>query len=298
MPNSSLTPFDWFKFADNAYSNPSTTIPSGWESVSNIPVGLLNGSNGYQASVFMNPSTGEIVIAHRGSDEKQDWIKADSSLISDKWIKKLNVQFHNAQKLTEYIMGQYPNANISHTGHSLGGWLSQMVGLANAQQAVSIDSPGALNQINLMNKILTKNGFAGACNDPKAFITAFQSRTNPVNTNLFAQHIVEPILLFNETILQKIETLTSLKKYYDSLDFHSREFIKTAYDTNTGLLKYENSFNQFLQQLVLSGALAVVKARTQQTAKLEQQLKPYSNKTSNAISQLESAVLTYKPRTN
>ena len=298
MPNSSLTPFDWFKFADNAYSDPSTTIPTGWEPVSNIPAELLKGSNGYQASVFINPSTGEIVIAHRGSDETKDWIKANSALISDKLTKKLNVQFQNAQKLTEYIMGQYPNANIRHTGHSLGGWLAQMVGLANAHQAVSIDSPGVLNQIKLMNKILAKNGFAGACNDPKVFITAFQSRTNLVNTNPFGQQIVEPIPLFNETILQKIATFTSLKKIYDSFDFHSREFIKNAYDTNTGLLKYENSFKKLLQQLLLSIAVAVVKTRNQQTAKTEQQLKPYSDKTSNAINQLESVVSTYKPRTN
>ena len=300
MINTNVTPYDWFRFADNAYAGPSTEVPSGWEEVTGIPDGLLNQSTGYQAVVFRNINSGEIIISHRGSDELIDWKSANIQLVNG----KLNPQFQNAQNLTEYIMAYYPNSTINHTGHSLGGWLSQMVGLANGQNAVSIDSPGALSQINLMNQILSDNEFTGACNNPESFITAFQSMTNPVNTKPFAKHIVQPVLLFPESFWSRVYTMHSLSSYLASGYFHTLGFIQKAFDINTGLLKFNSQYNQAYNHALtlaasnyaLSTAGLVVKSRNEQSATSENLLQPSTLKTSNVISQLENTICIYNPR--
>ena len=305
MINTNVTPYDWFRFADNAYDKPITEVPSGWEVVTGRTAELLNASTGSQAVVFRNSLSGEIIISHRGSDTNltgllKDWIGTDSQLVTG----ELNRQFQDARNLTNYIRDLYPNSTINHTGHSLGGWLSQMMGLAYGQNAVSIDSPGTLSQINLMNQILSDNGFPGACNNPESFITAFQSMTNPVNTNPFAKHIVQPVLLFPESFWSRVYTMHSLSSYLASGYFHTLGFIQKAFDINTGLLKYNSQYNQAYNHALtlaasnyaLSTAGLVVKSRNEQSATSENLLQPSTLKTSNAISQLEKTVYIYSPR--
>lgn len=297
MSLTSLTPLDWFKFADNAYVDPVTSVPEGWVVVSGIPKELSNPGNGYQAVVFENLETGEIIVSHRGSEFDEftkDWITTDGALLTG----ALNNQFTNARKLTQYVRAMFPNAPIGQTGHSLGGWLAQMVGMANGQKAVSIDAPGALDQIRLMDYILAKDGFSGSCKNASEVITAFQSRMNPVNTNSFGEHIVEPIPLFDENARQKIMTLKSFKMYLASGYFHTRGYINKAFNTQTGLLKFNPSYNQqFINSQALSTAAAVAsKVRNQVEPAEEVKLLPGTVKTSESIDKLVSVVYTYQPR--
>lgn len=93
--------------------------------------------SGYQGAVYQRVETGEIIVAHRGTEfERQtmaDLVKADGLMVTSRF----NPQADDAialtgeaiQKAREFALASgTPQPTITHTGHSLGGTLAQISG--------------------------------------------------------------------------------------------------------------------------------------------------------------------------
>lgn len=164
------SPLDYLKFADNTYSDPMQGIPSGWKVIQRVE----NNKTSHSAVVYRNETTGEIVIAHKGSVETQDFLVDDALIASG----KLPPQLILALRLTKEIIKSYPNAKISQTGHSLGAFLAELTATWYNQKAVTFDGPGNGMQIDKLNKIKKLLGKKTESSD----ITSYISDPNLVNS--------------------------------------------------------------------------------------------------------------------
>lgn len=83
-------------------------------------------SNGFSANVYENTDSGEIIIAFAGTNALvTDFARANIPMATDLWT---SVQLEHAAELTAKVIEQYGNkANITFTGHSLGGGLASLM---------------------------------------------------------------------------------------------------------------------------------------------------------------------------
>ena len=137
-------------FSDNAYGMPggalSHSLQKSWRQMSVKSNFLESSLTGFRAHVYHNETKKEVVIAFAGTtfsdtrDRKACWDIATGSLPQ---------QFWNASALYDEVTQQTKikniQANISFTGHSLGGALAQYMAIAAQEQgcpAVSFGGAG------------------------------------------------------------------------------------------------------------------------------------------------------------
>lgn len=91
----------------------------------------MDRSSGYQGTIYQRIDTGEIVVAHRGTEQlAQDGVLADAGMV----LTRANLQARDAIELTrralEIAKNQAPpggdSPEVTVTGHSLGGCLAQI----------------------------------------------------------------------------------------------------------------------------------------------------------------------------
>lgn len=115
----------------------------------------MDRSSGYQGAIYQRKDTGEIVVAHRGTEfDRQplkDGVAADGGMV----LARANQQANDAIELTRHaldiakknVAGYKPPPEVTVTGHSLGGCLAQITAhkfhlrgeTFNAYGAVSLD---------------------------------------------------------------------------------------------------------------------------------------------------------------
>ena len=129
-------------FAQAVYDEPATV------SVANATGGqdtfqrvdqILASVGGFYGAAFK--SNNQIVIAYRGTQEPLDYV-ADSSWAFGSPDFPLRDQVRDASTLLARVRAAYPAANITLTGHSLGGALAQIIGLASGYAVTGFNAPG------------------------------------------------------------------------------------------------------------------------------------------------------------
>ena len=148
-------------FSDNAYGTPggalAHSLRDSWRRMqSTIDAGYLdNPDTGFRAHVYLNETKKEVVIAFAGTTFSD---KRDRKACWDIATGRLPQQFWNASdlydKVTQQMKIENMQAQISFTGHSLGGALAQYMAIA-AQgcPAVNFGGPGVLDALgNLRSK--------------------------------------------------------------------------------------------------------------------------------------------------
>jgi hypothetical protein len=143
-------------FGANAYGGPASShlkhdLPGSWKQM-NLPIDpirLDNPVTGFQAHVYHNEMTKEVVIAFSGTR-----MTDVGDLSADKAIfcGKLPQQFYDARalyRLVENVLRrERKQARISFTGHSLGGALAQYMAIeAKGRPAVTFGAPGILDSL-------------------------------------------------------------------------------------------------------------------------------------------------------
>jgi hypothetical protein len=118
---------------------------NGFSRVDNFNSYTNNPITSFEAAVYVREINGatEVVIAYKGSKELKDFYNSDRQLATG----KMPEQVSDAMSLYDAVNAYYQNANISLTGHSLGGTLAQIVAFdvyketGNAIETVAIGAP-------------------------------------------------------------------------------------------------------------------------------------------------------------
>lgn len=188
---SMITDEEYQKLSDHSYEG----LPvgekldgkvSGWEVIDSVGESGASYISGFDATVYQNKQTDQIVIAYRGTDDLPDygtdaadvvggrykylqeqveggWSWWDytpmgiGSQVSNEIQYKMN-PFYQAEELYTKVRDQYPNANISLTGHSLGGAEAQLVAAKYDVNAVTFSAPSVMNLLTDDVEKKAKNG--------------------------------------------------------------------------------------------------------------------------------------------
>jgi len=153
------TTAEYSLFGDNAYGGPAGSklkheLPGSWK-IMQLPVAsvyLDNPVTGFRAHVYHNKATKEVLIAFAGTD-LTDW--GDLSAIGAIIAGQLPLQFDNAyalfQKVIDTMEARGIKAQISFTGHSLGGAPAQYMAIA--AKGYPAETFGALGILHALGKL-------------------------------------------------------------------------------------------------------------------------------------------------
>jgi Cadherin-like domain/Bacterial Ig domain len=147
-------------FSRGAYDSKTPFVPpAGFEL---LEVKLANPqSPDFAASAYVNPKTGELVVAYRGSDSTADLSTALKGAASGTWSGQFTdaaAYMKQAQGMAAKVVKDYgdaedislserPSITTLTTGHSLGGMLAQVVAKMYGVEAQVQDAPGAARLI-------------------------------------------------------------------------------------------------------------------------------------------------------
>jgi len=123
---------------------------SDWQSVSPQSIGLTDDDfvyRGFAGRLFYHPDRGQYVYAFRGSDEPHDFIEDAIQFNGES-----TSQYRHAVELSDRLYAIL-GADLSYTGHSLGGGLATTAALNTGNHAIVFNSaaltPGAADQLSL-----------------------------------------------------------------------------------------------------------------------------------------------------
>ncbi|MFZ5510307.1 MAG: hypothetical protein ACOZCP_09645, partial [Pseudomonadota bacterium] len=137
-----LSQFATLAYKEEAYLNNPTNLPSGWQLVDFE----VNGP--FAAFAFKNETTGEVIVAYRGTDGLSD-LAADTGILTGKWDPQFQQGMDflgRVRSNTDLFPRGYDPSKLLVTGHSLGGAIAQVVAQAYGLDGSTID-PGAAARV-------------------------------------------------------------------------------------------------------------------------------------------------------
>lgn len=120
-----------------AYHGKDAEIPEGYS----LEESVRNPQTGFYADVLVGED--DVIIAIRGTNDKDD-LNDDFAMARS----RIPAQTRDALDLYNRVKKEYPDKNITSTGHSLGGSLAEIVGTLNGELAVGFNAYGVRDLFN------------------------------------------------------------------------------------------------------------------------------------------------------
>ncbi|EJS10663.1 lipase family protein [Bacillus mycoides] len=139
-----------------------------WKPIHPKGAKLHDSATGFDATVYQNETTKEIVVAYRGTEGSESLDRSGPDFYTDlRFImmgdnpiqdgEKINIddksqiiaanQFTQAVSLMEHVKKEYKDVKISATGHSLGGAQAQYAGALSDVPVVTYSAPGIYDML-------------------------------------------------------------------------------------------------------------------------------------------------------
>ena len=129
-----------------SYHKPGNYPPAGYRVIDFNE----NKNTGFYADVLSNGN--DIIIAYRGTESGQD-IRNDVAMAKS----KIPAQTTDALKIYDKVKREHPNADITVTGHSLGGSLAEIVSGIRGNLAVTFNAYGIRDMFRNKNALKEDN---------------------------------------------------------------------------------------------------------------------------------------------
>jgi len=193
-----------------SYEN-TNPLPSGYRVIKSVD----NKDTGFQAEVLARGN--DVIVAYRGTNITSIMdIRNDIAMLRD----RIPAQATEAIILYDQVKQDYPNSDITVTGHSLGGSLSQIVSSVRGCEAVTFNAYGTKDMFKDPDSIKDDN------------IVNYVNEWDAIAMSNAENHIGETYAVKGENMRNphKLETMT---------DLESRE-----YRTSGNLKERKNIFNR------------------------------------------------------
>jgi len=138
------SPLTWASLSLDVYN----TTPSGYSGRPAYQlINTFSTADGFDAAAYVTSDKTQVVIAFRGTMLEPTLVAvnnvaADWGFASGRPTSQLHDYFGYAAQFTSTVQQNYPDANLSLTGHSLGGALAQLVGAVSGLTACGFNGPG------------------------------------------------------------------------------------------------------------------------------------------------------------
>lgn len=210
-------------------------------------------SGGYYGQAYIDKSTGQLIIAHRGTDNLINTFVEDDKLDKDFGQRILALvrdldddyeifsgkipreQYYEARAFSKKAKKTYreqfnKEPEVVHTGHSLGAVLAELCAIEENSKAITFESPGSGPLIKELSEITYNSDFDYKKFDPsKVDITTYNARPNRINT--LHQHVGKVIPLYRESKVQKVYSDDLL---FENISGHAIDSLLTRFDKRTG----------------------------------------------------------------
>ena len=208
----------------------SIPIPEGYKNLNSID----NKDTGFHAEIIVKGN--DFIIAYRGTDNLLG-IDGRNDLAMAR--KKFPEQATEAIQVYDKLKQDYPNSDITVTGHSLGGSLSQIVSSIRGCNAVTFNAYG------------TKDMFEDPYNIKEDNIVNYVNEWDPITMSNAENHVGETYAVKGEKRRNphNIETMANLK---------TRE-----YRTPENLKDHKNIFNRIENKVEYT--TSIIKEKTEDT---------------------------------
>lgn len=137
-----LSQFSVLAYKDSDFLSNSANLPADWTLAHFIV------EPPFAAFAFRNSTTGEVIVAYRGTDGPGD-LPADSNILAGRWDSQFQKGMDflaNVRSRTDLVPNSSDTSKLLVTGHSLGGAIAQVVAYAYGLDGSTID-PGAAQRI-------------------------------------------------------------------------------------------------------------------------------------------------------
>jgi len=150
------------------------------------------------SKVFVNPQTGQTVVAHRGTEGASDWLNNAAYVLGNTTAYKMTPRYKEAKKVQKNAEKKYGRENISTIGHSQGGLQAELLG-SKGKETITVNK--ATRPFgNVSSKNQTDISSSG---DLVSSFNPFQSFSNKGKTHVIKAKTRNPLTEHSYDILKR-----------------------------------------------------------------------------------------------
>ena len=125
--------------------------------------------SGQRVQVYKNHKTGQVVVAHRGTQGIHDWITDLRYGLGD----TSGDRFKHSKKIQDAAEEKYGAENVTTIGHSLGSQLAEKAG-GNSKEIITLNKPVSPYDLLFGKKVADNQTDVKTSYDPVSFLRGFQ----------------------------------------------------------------------------------------------------------------------------